>query len=63
MIISRKKFEEAIEKARDEVREERNRHEDMMNIWRAINRLGARVDKLEGNDHDSESNERRVREI
>lgn len=60
MIISRKKFEQEIEKARDEVREERNRHDDMMNIWHAINRLDARVNKLEGRDRDSELNSRRV---
>ncbi len=63
MIISRKKFEEAIEKAKDEVREERNRHEDMMNIWRAINRLGARVDKLEGHDGNIELNIRKVNDV
>lgn len=63
MIISRKKFEQEIEKAKDEVREERNRHEDMANIWRAINRLDARVNKLEGHDNNSELNIRRVSDI
>ena len=60
MIISRKKFEEAIEKAKTEVWEERNRHDEMANIWRAIERLDARVNKLEGNDSD-ELNVRRVK--
>ncbi len=63
MIISRKKFEQEIEKAKDEVREAPNRHEDMANIWHAINRLDARVNKLEGHDDNSELNRRRVRDI
>lgn len=62
MIISRKKFEQEIEKAKTEVWEERNRHDEMANIWRAINRLEGRVNKLEGNDS-NELNVRRVNDI
>lgn len=54
MFISRKKFEQEIEKAKTEVREERNRHEELANIWRAIRRLDEIVHELKGHDHDKE---------
>ena len=48
MIISRKKFEQELEKARAEVYERENHDRDMRSIWQAIYRLEEKVDKLEG---------------